>query len=439
MNSIPKILSKWFYSQNSTLHGPKICKLIWTSTSSVFRSKKVLKPTGLCIRYSPHLIFSTLTVFDLSTHYLSLSTSSSSLEQSEIKRLKQELEASKRKHSNQDHPETVECLIELGFEYAEKNNNVVEAIKYYEQAYEMGKRIFKGADSPHIAATLHNLSMSYMSLQKPEEALRYCKEACDMHKRLSKGGDHPELASSLNVMGNIYKQLGNMRNSFSHYSQSYEMYTRLYPNKDNLEFSTNVENLGSFYDMMGKKEYALKYNIQALDMKKRIFPDRNHPSIASSLMDVGEIYESLKKFEEAGNYYVEAFKVADLLQDQDDPINVRILTKKGSIFLRGQPNHTPIALFHRAYEITRKICQDRPHTHTIGALKNIAIAYQFVNKPEEALKYYLEAYEMSKKVHGNKIHPEGVDSLKEIVSILNELGRKKEAGQYQKIIDDMSK
>ena len=61
----------------------------------------------------------------------------------------------------------------------------------------MRRRIFAGADHPHLATSLNNMGMSLKDAGDRAAGLALQREALDMRRRIFAGADHPHLATSL--------------------------------------------------------------------------------------------------------------------------------------------------------------------------------------------------------------------------------------------------
>ena len=98
-----------------------------------------------------------------------------------------------------------------------------EALRYYEECLEIGKRILPSnhssiADSlmgirlvyrnhSSIADTLHNIGSVYDNQGKYEEALKYYNQSLEMKKK-TLPSNHPSIAKTLNNIGLLYKDQG---------------------------------------------------------------------------------------------------------------------------------------------------------------------------------------------------------------------------------------
>jgi CHAT domain-containing protein/tetratricopeptide (TPR) repeat protein len=123
-----------------------------------------------------------------------------------IKAFQNALEVARRLYTKADFPDGHDNLAAglgwLGFLY-DSQGNPAEAEPLLKDALAMYKRLFKD-DHPSVARSLSNLALLYQAQGKLAEAEPLFKDALAMRRRLFKG-DHPDVALSLNNLAALYR------------------------------------------------------------------------------------------------------------------------------------------------------------------------------------------------------------------------------------------
>ncbi|RNA08806.1 TPR repeat family [Brachionus plicatilis] len=86
--------------------------------------------------------------------------------------------------------------------------NYKKALEYFQQCYELRKRLIGEIDHPDLDLSLSNIGRSYIKLGDIKKAMENFKKSYDMRKRLFGDIDHLVLAAALNNLGGSYSNLG---------------------------------------------------------------------------------------------------------------------------------------------------------------------------------------------------------------------------------------
>ena len=178
-------------------------------------------------------------------------------------------------------------------------DNYKEAKLYYQQALEMGLRLYPDQDHSDVATSLSSMGSILNALGDDKAAKPYFQEALAMRLRLYPDQGHPDVAISLHSMGAILKSLGDDKAAKSYYQQALEMTLQLYPDQDHPDVASTLNGMGFILNSLRDDKAAKFYYQQALDMRRRLYPDQDHPNIAVSLNNLGLLLTESKQCLEA--------------------------------------------------------------------------------------------------------------------------------------------
>ncbi|KAJ7350160.1 hypothetical protein OS493_038107 [Desmophyllum pertusum] len=196
--------------------------------------------------------------------------------------------------------------------------------------------------------------------QRALEVLKMAEESLDAVQKESKGTDFFRLTRSsyLFVEGEVYYRAGNMAKALRILHRSLKIMEDIL--KSHTSTSKCLNAIGNCHNKLGKPDEAIKYYTRAYDMRKELSGSMNHFDMPFFKGQIGTVYEGKKQFHEAIEFYQEALE----------------LSKELKI-----PGMLNTALYNR----------------------NIANAYSWLGKFEEAYQPAKNAYEIRKDILGT--HP----------------------------------
>ncbi|MBK8562510.1 MAG: CHAT domain-containing protein [Saprospiraceae bacterium] len=160
------------------------------------------------------------------------------------------------------------------------------------------------ANHPDIAASLHNLGVSYVKIETFEKALGMLKMAVEI--TINAGGNyHPDLIYMYNGIGVAYSGQKDYYNARIWYSKAQQVAENVQEMKRSPSFS--YSNLAGDYSRQEKYDTAITLYKKAIEVRKSFFMDDKNPNIALVLNRLAETYFFKKEYELAETYYVEAF------------------------------------------------------------------------------------------------------------------------------------
>ena len=209
---------------------------------------------------------------------------------------------------------------------------------FYENSFEIIKKLYPNQDHPKIANSLQNLGSIWNDLGDYHKAKDFNEKSFEMRKRLYPHQDHPDIASSLNSLGFTLDSLGDYNKAKDFYDDSFEMRKRLYPNQDHPNIAISLNNIGAILDSLGDYNKAKDFYENSFEMRKRLYSNQDHPDIATSLNNLGFIFDSLGDYNKAKNFYEDSFEMNKrLYPNQDHPsailsmLNLSVLLCKNPV------------------------------------------------------------------------------------------------------------
>ncbi|MCT7554850.1 SIR2 family protein [Aliarcobacter butzleri] len=187
-----------------------------------------------------------------------------------------------RLYPNQDNPDIIVCLNNLG-DFWSMTNNFDKAIKFHSHSLEMSKKLYPNQNHLFIARALHNLGATW-EFKDPIESLNFYNLSFEMYKRLYQNEDHPNVSISLNNLGFIWRNK-DFTKSLNFYNQSFEMAKRLFDNQDHPDIILPMINL------------SIHLCRNPLTKKKGLSLIKQYKKIVTKNEDKQEIENLLKKYE----------------------------------------------------------------------------------------------------------------------------------------------
>jgi len=322
-----------------------------------------------------------------------------------------------------NHPQVAEAFNNVGSLYKALGNHQ-QSLKYYQQALEIRKALYTG-NHPDIAESITNVGLSYKALGQYQEALKYLKQALQMRQALYTG-NHPQIAEAFNNIGSIYKALGQYQEALKYLKQALQMRQALYTG-NHPHVAQSFNSLGLIYKALSQYQEALKYLNQALEMRQALYTG-NHPQVAQSSNNVGSVYKTLGQYQEALKYYQQALEMKKRLYMGNHPSIALSLNNLGDIYKGLGQYQEALKYYQQALEM-RKTLYTGNHPSIAISLNNLGDFYQALGQHQEALKYYQQALEMKQYLYtGN--HPDIAVSLNDLGNVYQALGQYQEALKY---------
>ena len=217
------------------------------------------------------------------------------------------------------------------------------------------------------------------------EVLKMAKDSLKTIQKETKGSKFFRLTQSSYrfVQGEVYYRAGNMTKALRVLHQSLKIMEDLLQNHTSTSRCLNA--IGNCHNKLGDTDEAIKYYTRAYEMRKKLSGSMNHFDMPFFKGQIGTVYEGRKDFHRAIECYQEALELAKELKI---------------------PGMLNTALYNR----------------------NIANAYAWLRKFEEAYQPAKNAYEIRKDILG--IHPWTARSAFQMAEICRSLEDFDEAEEY---------
>ncbi len=195
--------------------------------------------------------------------------------------------------TNRDSKEYAEILTYQGsLNYVQKNYKAAK--KFYEQSYQIYKKIFANQNHLDIMFCLNNLGAAW-GTENINKAFDFYTQSFEMSKKLFLNQDNSHSARALNNLGALWRENKDLDKALDFYSQSLEIREKIYQNKEHPDIALSLYNLGIVW--WDKKDFnkSLNFRNQSFEMYKNLFPNQNHPDIISSMINLAFLLcQSLK-------------------------------------------------------------------------------------------------------------------------------------------------
>ena len=278
--------------------------------------------------------------------------------------------------------------------------NLEKALKYYQQALEINKKIGRKVGESTIIGNMGTVSQIQGHMEK---SLKYYQLALKINREI---GNKEGMADVFGNMGTVFQIQGNLEKSLKYYHQALKI-NRGIGNKEGE--AINIGNIGVVYRIQGNLKYALKNYHQALEINREI---GNKEKEAGIISNIGVIYRIQGNLEKALKYYQQALEIDKKIGFKEgkanDINNIGVICK-----FQRKPKEA-LKYYQQALEINRGIGNKEGEAINIYNMGDI---YLIQGNPKKALYHYKEALKIYKTL-------ENSTNIKKINKIINELKNK---------------
>lgn len=164
--------------------------------------------------------------------------------------------------------------------------NYEDALTFYEQSFEIYKKLYQNQDHRSIGTSLNNLGSIWKEKKDLDKALDFYTQSFEIYKKIYTNQDHPSIATSLNNLGLVWYNKKDFSKALDFFNQSFEIRKRLYLNQDHPSIAASLNNLGLI-----KKDFSktLDFYTQSIEMKKRLYSNQNHPDIIITILNLASL------------------------------------------------------------------------------------------------------------------------------------------------------
>ncbi|KAI8491497.1 hypothetical protein Bbelb_306970 [Branchiostoma belcheri] len=356
---------------------------------------------------------------------------------SALRRYEEALDMNKRVYGNDTpHPVTAKILNSLGFEWLHLGK-FQKARSCFEQAFQMQKAIHGGdkARHPDIARALQNLGKTWCYIGDNAKALAFCQQAlimCEEHY----GPKTPNVntINSLVTLGDVWEESGDDFKGMSFYEKALKMSEEAFGEICDPGTAVLRRKLGSACRNAGEYQKSLSYYKRALEMNKAIHgQDAAHPDIANSLGDLAAVYDDIKDYTRAIQLNEEALNMLEVIHGGNETNGTdeacrsdiaRLLNNRASTSRKAGQYKESLQYYEQVLEMNKAIHgEDATHPSIADTLSDLANAHRDLGNYTEGIKLYEEALKMLEIIHGgNETHGGDEVRHRDIDCVLNNLG-----------------
>ena len=196
----------------------------------------------------------------------------------------------------------------LGVYYSNTACNYEKSLFFLKRSVELSKKL-TGEETPAVAQSLNNLSVTYQKLGKHEEACSTIKSALRIARE--SGAPTRMVASCLRSLGIILDGQEKYNEAYGCINESLQMYIRVYGN-GHPDVATAYNDLGAILIHLYKHELAYDYLQKALQIRLKVFGD-NHLDTIDSLTNIGALLHTQGRYKSALEYFKQSLTMTEKL------------------------------------------------------------------------------------------------------------------------------
>ncbi|MFX1536716.1 MAG: tetratricopeptide repeat protein [Promethearchaeota archaeon] len=232
-----------------------------------------------------------------------------------------------------------------------------EALGYYQQAYELSKRV---DNFRTMAAALSNMGLIYKRTE-PEKALESHQKSYEVLERLE---DLYGMAGQLINIGLIHMDWGELQKALEHFQKSYEICE---PLGHSSIMAIALGNIGIIYWKKGQAKKALEYFQKSYKINEQI---GGLKGMATQLGNIGGIYREMDELQKALEHFKKSYEINERLEDLYGM--AAQLSNMALIYEANKEFRIALENFQRAYKIFEQLKYRREMrriTNTIERVK----------------------------------------------------------------------
>lgn len=198
--------------------------------------------------------------------------------------------------------DAAQAMTFLGLVY-KSTNKQAQAEEQLQMALHLRQKILR-EDHELIAASYNDLGFAYAQSNN-DVALEFYEKALDLYKKLH-GNDHPKIAIASTNIGFIYRELVLYGDAINNFESSLKIWEKVYP-QPHPSKAFVLFNLGKTYGAIGNKQAARGYYDRALEMYRSAYTAK-HPEISNVLNAIAAMEFSDGNFDNAVKLCHQALK-----------------------------------------------------------------------------------------------------------------------------------
>ncbi len=253
-----------------------------------------------------------------------------------------------------------------------------QALNFYAKALEVWNTQIKKNDA---ITCLNAMGAINEVMGNMPEAVKHYEQAFELAHNI---GNREAIAAVSNNLGVVYRQLGDIEKA----SQSYQDALAVYLDIDDADRASYCyNNLGIVYEISGEYDKANEYYEKSIAIKQ---DTKDQKGMAASLMNMGNAHRFLGDLSKSESYYNQALSISTEIHDEQGV--ALALGSKAALKLEQNSYEQAIELAQKSLEISQRL----DLTNLIKeANRQLAWAYNATNVPEWAEDAYVKIIEMN--------------------------------------------
>ena len=280
-------------------------------------------------------------------------------------------------------------------EFASRYAHYETALKYYQEALEIRKTIFK-KDNPDLAVSYNDIGIEYGHLGMYEKALEYHQKSLKIKLRVF-GEEHLETAITYNNIGVLYISSGNYGKALKYCLNAYEIEKNIL-GAEHIGIATSTHNLGRIYYHNDDYDKALQHYFNALKLMEKGLGE-NHVNTATCYFNIGNVYSKQRCYNKALHYHMKALKSRENILGKEHPETATSYDSLGVIYSMLGDYDKALQYHMRALKITENILGAN-HSSMIYIYHNLGFVHNRLGDNDKALWHYMKGYQIALDIMG---------------------------------------
>jgi len=280
-------------------------------------------------------------------------------------------------------------------EFASRYAHYETALKYYQEALEIRKTIFK-MDNPNLAVSYNDIGIEYGHLGMYEKALEYHQKSLKIKLRVF-GEEHLETAITYNNIGVLYISSGNYGKALKYCLNAYEIEKNIL-GAEHIGIATSTHNLGRIYYHNDDYDKALQHYFNALKLMEKGLGE-NHVNTAICYFNIGNVYSKQRCYNKALHYHMKALKSRENILGKEHPETATSYDSLGVIYSMLGDYDKALQYHMRALKITENILGAN-HSSMIYIYHNLGFVHNRLGDNDKALWHYMKGYQIALDIMG---------------------------------------
>lgn len=305
------------------------------------------------------------------------------------------LELCKAIYRNQPHPHLILTLTGLGLNSRDRE----QALDCLTKALETSKEVEKEEPHTYVATSLRNLGYFYLyDLKEFQQAIKYYEEALDISRKIYKNRPSSSLFIPLNRIGVAYEKLGDLPKAIHHSEIALKMAREIYRERPHPRLSWILTSLSYAHEKLDELSKAIEYSEESLAGIQKLGNDERHLNIVTSLKSLNALYHKIKEYPKAIECSQKLLQIERAIHGEEPHVDVANALSLLASNLMPVNIDQSLQYFTSTLTICKQLFDNTPHQITAQALFGIGANYLSLKQPSEAIPNLESSLSMQKQL-----------------------------------------